>query len=459
MKFNRLVRPLLLTLLVMGLVSASFAGVFISVTVAPPPLPVYVQPPCPAPGYIWTPGYWAWDDDGYYWVPGTWVPAPAPGLLWTPGYWGWNDGFYVWNAGYWGPTVGYYGGINYGFGFFGLGFVGGEWHGRDFYYNRAVVNVNNTTITNVYVNKTVIVNNNYTRENHVSFNGPGGIQRQPTQFEQAATRERHVAPTQMQTEHVAMARRDPQLLARNNRGLPPVAATVKPTDFGRRSVVPSRAAGGTINPNALRATPRTMPAPVRNPALANRPTAPGANTFGGANRPAPDTFGNRGAATPGNVNRGFPQADRNVPRPPSAANPAARPYGGNPSVNPNQRPFGGSPSTAERTMPSTPNRGYTPPNRNFNAPSSDRGYAPPRQTEARPAPSRPENFGQPRPEFRQAPPRPNFAERPSPPQMRSAPAPRPAPPQMRTPPPQQHSAPAPRPQQQREPAKNERPQR
>ena len=28
----------------------------------------------PGPGYIWTPGYWAYDPaDGYYWVPGTWV--------------------------------------------------------------------------------------------------------------------------------------------------------------------------------------------------------------------------------------------------------------------------------------------------------------------------------------------------------------------------------------------------
>ena len=67
---------------------ASQAYIGISVTIAPPELPVYEQPPIPGPGYMWTPGYWAWDEDegDYYWVPGAWVSAPEPGLLWTPGY-------------------------------------------------------------------------------------------------------------------------------------------------------------------------------------------------------------------------------------------------------------------------------------------------------------------------------------------------------------------------------------
>jgi hypothetical protein len=43
-----------------------------------PELPVYEQPICPGDGYIWTPGYWAWDGE-YYWVPGTWVMAPKSG--------------------------------------------------------------------------------------------------------------------------------------------------------------------------------------------------------------------------------------------------------------------------------------------------------------------------------------------------------------------------------------------
>src|SRR6266511_2518808 len=284
--FTRLVRPLLL-MLVMTVASASYAGLFISVTVAPPPLPIYVQPPCPEPGFIWIPGYWAWGDEGYYWIPGTWVPAPQPGYYWTPGYWGWNEGVYAWNDGYWGPHVGYYGGVNYGFGYFGLGFVGGEWHGRDFYYNRAVVNVNTTRITNVYVNRTVIVNN-YSN-NHVSFNGPGGIQRQPTQRELVAVRENHVQPTALQTQHWNEAQRNPQLLVRNNGGKPPVAATARPGDFASRSVVPARATGGRVDTTVLRATPKNIPAA---PARAGRAPETGGNRTMAPSR-APEAGGNR----------------------------------------------------------------------------------------------------------------------------------------------------------------------
>ena len=54
----------------------AYAGVLVSVNLAPPALPVYEQPPLPGPGYLWTPGYWAYGDAGYYWVPGVWVQPP-----------------------------------------------------------------------------------------------------------------------------------------------------------------------------------------------------------------------------------------------------------------------------------------------------------------------------------------------------------------------------------------------
>src|SRR5262249_25524550 len=107
------------------------AAVVVSVAIAPPATPVYVQPPIPGPGFVWTPGYWAYGPYGYYWVPGVWLLPPAIGLLWTPGYWDWGGSAYAWHAGYWGPTVGFYGGINYGLGYFGVGYAGGYWsHGQ-----------------------------------------------------------------------------------------------------------------------------------------------------------------------------------------------------------------------------------------------------------------------------------------------------------------------------------------
>jgi hypothetical protein len=197
-------------------------AVGVSIRIAPPLIPVYVQPPIPGPDYIWVPGYWAWDNDDYYWVPGTWVLAPYPGLLWTPGYWGWRDGIYVWNAGYWGPHVGFYGGINYGCGYTGVGFHGGYWSGGVFVYNRAVTNIGSVRITNVY-NKTVI---NNTTINKVSFNGgTGGTTARPTAEEQAAARDKHVPATELQDKHQQAAGSDRASFASVNRGHPGVAAT------------------------------------------------------------------------------------------------------------------------------------------------------------------------------------------------------------------------------------------
>src|SRR5271167_4711171 len=217
--FRLLAFALLLLVVPAALSSPSSAqigiGVAISVRVGPPALPIYEQPFCPGPGYLWTPGFWAWSDDvGYYWVPGTWVVAPV-GLLWTPGYWGWGGGLYAWHAGYWGPHIGFYGGINYGFGYGGVGFVGGEWRGGAFFYNRSVTNVSVTSVTNVYT-RTVVVN-----ENHVSFNGgEGGVMVRPTPQEEAAEREQHTAPLAAQMQHEQLASQNRQNFASENHGRP-----------------------------------------------------------------------------------------------------------------------------------------------------------------------------------------------------------------------------------------------
>src|SRR5271166_5416582 len=93
----RISRFLLLAVLFVVIPAVSFAQFGVSITIAPPALPVYTQPMVPADGYLWTPGYWAYGDEGYFWVPGTWVEPPTVGLLWTPGYWGWGGNAFAWN--------------------------------------------------------------------------------------------------------------------------------------------------------------------------------------------------------------------------------------------------------------------------------------------------------------------------------------------------------------------------
>src|SRR5580700_10207067 len=241
--------------------STAQIGIGISVRIGPPALPVYEQPICPAPGYLWTPGYWAWSDDaGYYWVPGTWVVAPV-GMLWTPGYWGWNNGVYAWNAGYWGPHIGFYGGINYGFGYGGVGFGGGEWRGGAFFYNTAVMHVDTVHITNVYVDRTVIVNN----ESHVAFNGgEGGVAARPSAQEEAYSREKHTPPVAAQVRQQHAASQNKALFASNNHGAPAVAATAKPGVFSGRGVVAAKAAGAPYRAPAISPKEARASAPAGN---------------------------------------------------------------------------------------------------------------------------------------------------------------------------------------------------
>ena len=263
---------LLITLTMVAAPAVSPAAIVLSIGIAPPLLPVYVQPPCPGPDYMWTPGYWAYDD-GYFWVPGTWVLVPEPGFYWTPGYWGWNGGLFVFNEGYWGPQVGFYGGINYGFGYTGAGYQGGYWNHGTFFYNRAVTNVG--SVGNVY-SRAVTMRN----ANRVSFNGgAGGITARPTATEMAAAHDRHIGPTGAQTAHVRAASGNRQLYASVNHGRPPVAATAKPGQFGGRGAAPaSRAAANrpaVAHPNRAAQAHRTVkPQATRQAQIRPQPRHP-----------------------------------------------------------------------------------------------------------------------------------------------------------------------------------------
>jgi hypothetical protein len=227
MQLSNSIRKVLIAAALTLVPASSFAGVLISVNIAPPALPVYTQPLCPGEGYIWTPGYWAWGAEGYYWVPGVWVQPPTAGVLWTPGYWGWTSGAYIFHAGYWGPHVGFYGGVNYGFGYGGVGYEGGRWDHGVFAYNRSVNNINIVNVHNVYT-KTVVVNN----YNRVSFNGGnGGIRAVESEQERAAFHEQHFQPTANQFSHEQFARQDRSQLARVNNGHPEMAAARTPEAY------------------------------------------------------------------------------------------------------------------------------------------------------------------------------------------------------------------------------------
>ncbi len=113
-------------------------------TAPPPPLPVYQQPEAPAPNYLWTPGYWGYAPRRLLLDPRAWCAPPFYGALWTPPYWGFFGGRYILHRGFWGTHIGFYGGVNYGFGYTGNGYHGGYWQGRNFYYNRSVNNINVT---------------------------------------------------------------------------------------------------------------------------------------------------------------------------------------------------------------------------------------------------------------------------------------------------------------------------
>jgi len=354
----RAAMPLLVATSLVGLPSAGRAqiDVTLTATIAPPPIPVYTQPVIAGPGYIWIPGYWAYAADGYFWVPGTWVLPPSPGLLWTPGYWGWADGAYRWNAGYWGPRVGFYGGINYGYGYSGNGYQGGYWEHGHFFYNRAANNIGSVHVTNVYDRP--VPRAEGTR---VSFNGGnGGTHARPSAQDEAAAHERHVAATAQQTQQVRAASSDRALFAATNHGHPTIGATPRAGAFENRGgpgpgATPGherdRAAGAPAATPENRAAAEHRP-PGQPPAAAARtpaqhapiaaeqrpadhaPAAPQREAEHAPPRQVAPLAAPREAARPA----AQPQAMRHEPAPPREARPAEPARQAAPLVAPRPQP-------------------------------------------------------------------------------------------------------------------------
>jgi WXXGXW repeat (2 copies) len=303
---------------------------------APPQLLDYDQPEAPAPDYLWTPGYWGWAPAGYYWVPGVWCAAPYPGALWTPGYWYFYGGRYRFHHGYWGLYVGFYGGINYGYGYYGIGYRGGYWNGPHFYYNTAVTRVNVTRVTYVYHRPQEIT----TVASRVAYNGGrGGITVQPKPAELAALRTARTPAMTAQVQIRQEAARNPQQFYNQNKGQPLVTAATRPV----------AADHGIARPEPIRGY-----------------TQPGSQT------------GSRSASQP---------AYQGQPRSQSAPQTQSRPQG---------QGYAPSSSPAQQVQPRPQSQGYAPssqPAPQVQPRPQTQGYAPPSpprqypQSQARPAPA------------------------------------------------------------------------
>ena len=278
---------------------AAWSQVSLSVSIAPPMLPYYAQPAIPGDGYLWTPGYWAWDPGSgdYIWVPGTWVMPPSVGLLWTPGYWAFYDSGYRWHRGYWGSHVGYYGGINYGYGYIGNGYAGGRWDRGHFRYNSAVNNIPSGRVHDVY--RTPVPQRPPHAESYMGGNshwhtGPTASQRR---FEGR----QHPNPTPEQTDHEHRAIGMPEQRLGNNHGAPPTAATPRAGGFGDPQV------------EHVRPAPEMRPQPGRyGPGMARpegRPERGGAPRTEPRGEPQGQPHGNAGPHPQGVERGGNPHDD------------------------------------------------------------------------------------------------------------------------------------------------------
>ena len=261
-----------------------WSQITVAIDIAPPPLPLYAQPPVPGEGYIWTPGYWVWSasDADYYWVPGTWVLAPNDGDLWTPGYWAFEGAGYFWHGGYWGRSVGYYGGLNYGHGYTGSGYQGGRWDHGAFRYNRAASNVGHVDVHNAY--STPVLNRGST--SHASFHrGASDVRGLGTPVPGREVPAQSAGPTEEKQRHEHAALAAPTQRASISHGVPPVAATPRPSAFTEPGIERARAAAPARAPAARPEQPRPESPPRMQ---AQRSTPPQRQE-----RPEPEARGER----------------------------------------------------------------------------------------------------------------------------------------------------------------------
>ena len=86
-----------------------FAGVLavctlsaeVFVRVGPPRRVYETRGPMPGRGYVWVPGYHAWDGGRHSWVAGRWERPPRPRARWVEHRWVKRRGGYVLVEGHW----------------------------------------------------------------------------------------------------------------------------------------------------------------------------------------------------------------------------------------------------------------------------------------------------------------------------------------------------------------------
>jgi hypothetical protein len=93
MKIRRFVKTVASAVIVASALAASTACASVEprgrvyVRVGPPAPLVETRIVAPGPGYVWIPGYHAWDGRAYVWRPGRWDRGPRANARWVPARW------------------------------------------------------------------------------------------------------------------------------------------------------------------------------------------------------------------------------------------------------------------------------------------------------------------------------------------------------------------------------------
>jgi hypothetical protein len=91
----------MLGLVFAGVLAANAWAADVFVRVGPPRRVIETRGPMPNRGYVWVPGYHAWDGNRHYWVAGRWERPPRARARWVEHRWVKRRGGYVLVEGHW----------------------------------------------------------------------------------------------------------------------------------------------------------------------------------------------------------------------------------------------------------------------------------------------------------------------------------------------------------------------